>query len=1510
MRVHLLLATCLTAACTVSANAQSDLSLPQAISQEASSQASGGLDFVPVVPCRLVDTRSGTGAFGAPELAAGATREFDIPQAGCAIPSTAVAYSLNVTVVPNAALNYLTMWPSGQAQPTVSTLNSLDGRLKANAALTPAGVNGGVSVYASNATQVILDIDGYFVPAGTTSALAFYPVTPCRVVDTRQGTGALGGPSLAGQSTRAFPVRSSGCGIPSTAQAYSLNVTAIPHTTLNYLTTWPTGEPQPNVSTLNSSTGAIAANAAIVPAGTSGDISIFVSDSADVILDVNGYFAAPAVGGLALYPATSCRALDTRSGSGAFSGAVAVPIAGSSCAPPSTAQAFVLNATVVPAGRLDYLTLWPDGEAQPVVSTLNAIDGAITSNMAIVPTANGKVDAFAAASTNLIFDISSYFAAAETPLTNYELTGYVAPVHDPSIIRQNSTYYVFVTDAGQSGDIPIRCSTDRIAWTNCGTVFSALPSWVADTVPGATNIWAPDISYFNGTYHLYYAVSTFGSNTSAIGLATNTTLDQTDSRYKWVDQGPVLTSNIYSNFNAIDPNVLVDSDGSVWLTYGSFWSGIFQQQINPATGAVMSGSTTYHLAERASSVPGDPVEGSSLVHTGGYYYLFVSWDTCCASNPANSNYKIVVGRGTSPHGPFLDESGVDMLSGGGTILLQGNSMWSGPGGQTAYIDPAVGNLIVFHALNLAQNGLDYLFVRSLSFPNGWPLIGTTSVPTPSGITTSTALTTSASAVSTGSPVTLTAAVTAASGSVPLGSVTFNSGTTTLGSKSLNGAGTAALTLSSLAAGTYSITATYAGDSSDAGSTSPAVSVTVQSSTSPGTTTALSASYTTRLEGLPLSIYATVSPASGTATLTGSVNFMDGSALLGSASLDVTGTATLTTDLLAVGSHSVTATYQGNSTYQGSSAAAIDLQITQPATAVYTNPLSLTDPALGAVTSCPDPAVIKAQASGADTWYLYCTGDPHNATDFAAGGGLNNSHLISIYRSTDLVHWTFVRDALPSLPRWAGAGSLAWAPAVKYFNNQYYLYYVMTVTTYAGGSSAIGVATSSSPAGPFTDSGAAAVEPETVPSYMDGGGSYRWVFDADEIQDSSGQRYLLFGSFNGGISVRKLSANGLTTDPASETQIADDQRYEGGAWIEHGGYYYLLVSATNCCAGPLTGYGVFAGRATTPMGPYLDAQGNSLTGTNVGGTPVMPMNGNSLVGPGGGSPFTDEAGQDYYVYHAVTLTAPYFSGYPGFTQRPAAMDAIDWVNGWPTVRGGFGPSDKTAPQPVPAAQPGAANAYTTTLDPDDVPDTAIAGLSDEFNSTTLSSQWSGIHGLPAYTLTGSAIQIPTVNFDTTNAMSSVPILAEKAPSGNYILDTKVSLTFPGNGAGYDYAQAGLVIYGNDNNYLRVDFYSNSDTRQVEFIKQETPEGAGYPTWSATDLGPATVVNGVETAWIRIVKRTVDGKDLYTGYSSVDGVTWVRAGTWTHSLGSASIGIYAGNRAGFNASFDYVHVSTLK
>ncbi len=376
----------------------------------------GALLFVPMTPCRVVDTRNATRAFGGPSITGGTSRSFVIPNSACAVPSTVTAYSLNVTVVPKAGLGYLTVWPTGVAQPVVSTLNS-DGRVKANAAIVPAGTGGAISVYATDTTDLVLDINGYFVPATSTTALAFYPLTPCRVADTRNPSGPSGGPSLTSMQARAFSIQSSACNIPSSAQAYSLNFTAVPQAGLGYLSAWPTGQAWPGVSTLNvSPNNPVVANAAIVPAGTNGEINVLGSDNTDVVIDINGYFAPPgsAAGGQALFTMTPCRVLDTRNSGGLMNGMLTVNMTSSSCGIPSSAEAFVLNATVVPTGGLGYLTLWPENEVQPVVSTLNADDGVIASNMAIVPTTNGSIDAFSSSATQLILDISGYFAPSSS----------------------------------------------------------------------------------------------------------------------------------------------------------------------------------------------------------------------------------------------------------------------------------------------------------------------------------------------------------------------------------------------------------------------------------------------------------------------------------------------------------------------------------------------------------------------------------------------------------------------------------------------------------------------------------------------------------------------------------------------------------------------------------------------------------------------------------------------------------------------------------------------------------------------------------------------------------------------------------------------------------------------------------------------------------------------------------------------------------------------------------------
>lgn len=381
-----------------------------------------GLHFVPIVPCRLVDTRENLGDFGRPALVAGAIRNFTVPSAACGVPASAAAYVLNATVVPKGPLGFITLWPTGRSKPFVSTLNSFDGRIKANAAIVPAGLNGAISVFATDATELVLDINGYFLPAGTSSGpLAFFPMEPCRILDTRNAAGPFGGPALAPATPRSFPIRSA-CGLPGSAQAYSINVTVVPAAPLSYLTVWPTGQPQPFVSTLNAPTGAIVANAAIVRAGTGGDLSFFATHATHLVVDIDGYFAPPgAPNAQRFFAIAPCRVSDTRNAAGALGGPVLgatetrqwpVPQA-SGCAWPSPAAptAYSLNATVVPRSVLGFLTMWPAGQQRPLVSTLNASDDPAVANALIVPAGTaGAISSFVTDGTDLVLDANGYFA--------------------------------------------------------------------------------------------------------------------------------------------------------------------------------------------------------------------------------------------------------------------------------------------------------------------------------------------------------------------------------------------------------------------------------------------------------------------------------------------------------------------------------------------------------------------------------------------------------------------------------------------------------------------------------------------------------------------------------------------------------------------------------------------------------------------------------------------------------------------------------------------------------------------------------------------------------------------------------------------------------------------------------------------------------------------------------------------------------------------------------------------
>lgn len=298
----------------------------------------------------------------------------------------------------------------------------------------------------------------------------------------------------------------------------------------------------------------------------------------------------------------------------------------------------------------------------------------------------------------------------------YDLQGDIRHVHDPAVIKDGDTFYLFSTRAGLS----VRCSQDLLRWRLCGDVFAHLPQWAVEDVPGLRGLWAPDVAHFNGKFHLYYSASTFGKNRSSIGLVTNRTLDPASEFYRWEDQGKVVGSQPTDDWNAIDPNVVLDEQGQPWLSFGSFWGGIKLRKLDSATGKLSAqDQTLYALASRPRSkeLPG-AVEAPFIVRKDGYYYLFVSFDMCCRGE--KSTYNIRVGRSRRVTGPYVDRDGRPMNEGGGTPLIEGGTRWRGPG-HPAVLRDAGRDLLVYHAYDAERRGMPTLRIRLFKWDaEGWP----------------------------------------------------------------------------------------------------------------------------------------------------------------------------------------------------------------------------------------------------------------------------------------------------------------------------------------------------------------------------------------------------------------------------------------------------------------------------------------------------------------------------------------------------------------------------------------------------------------------------------------------------------------------------------------------------------------------------------------------------------------------------------------------------------------------
>ncbi|MGF7033187.1 arabinan endo-1,5-alpha-L-arabinosidase [Paenibacillus mucilaginosus] len=287
----------------------------------------------------------------------------------------------------------------------------------------------------------------------------------------------------------------------------------------------------------------------------------------------------------------------------------------------------------------------------------------------------------------------------------WNLTGDIG-VHDPSIIKEGSSYYTFSTGTG----LQVLRSDNGTNWYRTPQIFLQPLSWWKTYVPNNTNndVWAPDIHYFNGRYWLYYSISTFGSRTSLIGLTSTASIGSG----QWRDDGLVIrTTQEGNDYNAIDPNLTIDANGEPWLSFGSFGSGLKLVKIDKNTMKPTGSLTT--IARRTTN--GGAIEAPTITYRNGYYYLFASIDYCCRG--VDSTYKIVYGRSTSITGPYLDKNGVSMLNNGGTILDSGNDRWKGPGHQDVYNN----NIIVRHAYDATDNGAPKMLINDLLWDSsGWP----------------------------------------------------------------------------------------------------------------------------------------------------------------------------------------------------------------------------------------------------------------------------------------------------------------------------------------------------------------------------------------------------------------------------------------------------------------------------------------------------------------------------------------------------------------------------------------------------------------------------------------------------------------------------------------------------------------------------------------------------------------------------------------------------------------------
>lgn len=304
------------------------------------------------------------------------------------------------------------------------------------------------------------------------------------------------------------------------------------------------------------------------------------------------------------------------------------------------------------------------------------------------------------------------------PVAAQPLTGNIA-IHDPSIAVLDNGLVSFATGvegASDGGTIRTKASPDGIDWHETGALPGGLPAWISAEL-GFTpkNIWAPSVYDRDGTHYLYYSVSSFGKNSSAIGLMTNPALDAANPVAGWVDQGLVFRSRPGDNFNAIDP-FRIDTSAGSYLAFGSFWDGIRLIELDPLTGKPLPQATPLPIASRG----GGAIEAPAIVEHDGQFYLFVSFDNCCRG--IASTYRIMVGRADALTGPYIDAQGTPMLKGGGTELLKSKDRYRGPGGQEVFERDGA-PWLAFHYYDRDQGGTPKLYLAPIRWSaDGWPVI--------------------------------------------------------------------------------------------------------------------------------------------------------------------------------------------------------------------------------------------------------------------------------------------------------------------------------------------------------------------------------------------------------------------------------------------------------------------------------------------------------------------------------------------------------------------------------------------------------------------------------------------------------------------------------------------------------------------------------------------------------------------------------------------------------------------